>query len=361
MKMLRKFLFFAIITGILIGVIGYVNAECPKLYNYVDKTYKTVGEKESNILEFDIESDEQLIPVYIFIDSTGIQEQVVLNLSQKKNGRFFDHVKIDLKGRYISEYLAPPGVHTLLITTDPDYTFEDISELYENPLSNKTKHKCAPADRIIKKINVISTKRDYGVTFKFYTVNDTEISYVEYEFDPLKVYENVDTEGEYMWKFFMLANMSENINKSEIKTEKFPHAIVVEGVVYDKDAKPAEGINIVVYIVGVEKKVVHIATVTDKNGKFVIYYHPEYSSVYRISKIGISAEGLFDAHLYGGLKINKVDLTRKAKEYKEKEFRGLPVFETFIIGLTIGIILTLFGVGYLQKIFKRSKSEEHKH
>ncbi|MFN3527931.1 MAG: hypothetical protein ACK4YO_02390 [Candidatus Altarchaeaceae archaeon] len=360
---MKKFLFFAIIVGILIGIIGYANAECPKLYNYVEKIYKTTDEKESNILEFDIESDEQLIPVYIYIDSTKIQEQVVLNLSERKNGRFFDHVKIDLKDRSISEYFRAPGIHTLLITTDPDYTFEDISGLCENPLCNKAKHKCAPSDRIIKKVKVVSTKRRYGADFKLYTLNNTEISYIESEFDPLKVFENVDTEGEYKWKFFILGNQSipKYINETKIKTEKFSTAIVVEGIIYDNNAKPAEGIIVVVYIVGPEKKIVHIATVTDREGKFVIYYRPEFNEVYRIPKIGIYSDGYFDAYLYGGLKASKVDLTKKMGTLPEKEYKGLPVVETFIIGLIIGTILTLFGVGYLQKIFKRGESKEHEH
>lgn len=363
MKM-KKILFLIIITEIFIGIIENVGAECPKLYNYVEKTYKVFKDAEDNILEFDIESPKQIVPVYIYIDSPHIHEEVILNLSQKKDGLFFDHVKINLKDKYVPEvYLNAPGIHTLLITTDPKYALEDIYGLCENPSCNKTKHKCAPSDRIITKIKVVSTKRAYGVDFKLYSSENVKISYVEDEYSP---FQNESAET-YKWKFFALSNnsMLREEDKSQIKTENFPIALVVEGIVYDKDANPLKGADVLLYIAGVEERVIHIATITDENGKFIVYYRPEGKAVYRLPKIGIIDKDRFDAYIYGWSATNKADLTPKKPKCEELPFRGLPVDLTLAIGLIIGTILTLFGVGYLQKITKifkkESIKEKHEH
>jgi len=104
--------------------------ECPVLSNYVEHTYYVHDDKENNFVEFDIYADKQIIPVYIYIDKPYVQQMFVLNLTQKKDKRYFDHVKLNLKDTIVSEiYLNKPGIYPLLITTDPYYYNEDISNL----------------------------------------------------------------------------------------------------------------------------------------------------------------------------------------------------------------------------------------
>lgn len=134
MERIEKILLFTGITFILFFGIGLVYADegtCPKLSNYVNHTYYIYDDKENNFVEFDISASKQTVPVYIYIDKPLIQQMFVLNLTHKdKNGRYFDHVRLNLKDTTVAEiYLNKPGIHTLLITTDPHYYREDISNL----------------------------------------------------------------------------------------------------------------------------------------------------------------------------------------------------------------------------------------
>ncbi|MDI6730109.1 MAG: carboxypeptidase-like regulatory domain-containing protein, partial [Candidatus Altarchaeum sp.] len=142
-KKVKNTLIFTGITLILFfGMIGLVYADegkCSELSNYVNHTYFIHAEKENNFVEFDISASEQIVPIYIYIDKPFVQQMFVINLTQKDNdGRYFDHVKLNLKDIAVSEiYLNMPGIHTLLITTDAHYYREDISNLCmpQNPYS----------------------------------------------------------------------------------------------------------------------------------------------------------------------------------------------------------------------------------
>jgi len=131
----KNVLIFAGISIVLIfSLINFVYAEnekCPELSNYVEHTYFIYSEKENNFVDFDISASNQSIPVYIYIDKPFIQQMFVINLTQKDaNGKYFDHVKLNLKDTTVAEiYLQNPGIHTLLITTDPHYYQDNIYDL----------------------------------------------------------------------------------------------------------------------------------------------------------------------------------------------------------------------------------------
>jgi len=130
----KNILLFTGITLILFfGMIGLVYADegkCPKLSNYVNHTYFVHDDMKNNFVEFDISASKQIVPVYTYIDKPFVQQMFVINLTQKDNDTYFDHVKLNLKDTSVSEiYLNNPGIHTLLITTDAHYYREDISNL----------------------------------------------------------------------------------------------------------------------------------------------------------------------------------------------------------------------------------------
>ncbi len=456
----KNILIFAGITLILFfGMIGLVYADegkCPELSNYVEHTYFIHNDKENNFVEFDISASEQVVPIYVYIDKPFVQQMFVINLTKKdNNGRYFDHVKINLKDTIVSEiYLNGPGIHTLLITTDAHYYREDISNLCmpqnpypfswddisennaefmkflkdelkinlaenakikksdneinvtdgENSLKlnkkendvtlkitggetykyilkeekgkidlypypcNALPHPCSKSDRILEPLKVISKDRHYGIIYKFTglkNINES-ISYLE---KPIVVGNFTE---EYNWKLFLLSNSSAlNLNDEHIKklienatetTKTFTSAVIVEGNVYDKDANPVKGAEVGVYIVGIEANVIHIMTITDNDGKFKIYHKPAGKYIYRLPKIvgfGPNDEWLFR---YDGL-TDSVDMSASHKEYPQAKEYPFPVTETLIIGLLIGLILVLFGIGYIDKIINAitgKKKEEHK-
>ncbi|CEG12220.1 exported hypothetical protein [groundwater metagenome] len=136
----KNILLFAGITLMfMFCIINFVYADeekCPALSNYIEHTYFIHDEMENNFVEFDISASKQIVPIYIYIDKPFVQQMFVINLTQKENGMYFDHVKLNLKGTAVSEiYLNVPGIHTLLITTDAHYYREDISDLcvLQNP------------------------------------------------------------------------------------------------------------------------------------------------------------------------------------------------------------------------------------
>ncbi len=126
-------IFAGIILILFFGTLGLVYADeekCPELSNYVEHTYFIHDEMENNFVEFDISASKQVVPIYIYIDKPFVQQMFVINLTQKDNEAYFDHVKLNLKDTLVSEiYLNRPGIHTLLITTDAHYYREDISNL----------------------------------------------------------------------------------------------------------------------------------------------------------------------------------------------------------------------------------------
>ncbi len=126
-------IFVGIAFMLFFGMIGlvYGNEEkCPELSNYVEHIYFIHDDKENNFVEFDISASKQIVPVYIYIDKPFVQQMFVVNLTQKDNDMYFDHVKLNLRDTPVSEiYLNGPGIHTLLVTTDPHYYREDLSNL----------------------------------------------------------------------------------------------------------------------------------------------------------------------------------------------------------------------------------------
>ncbi len=369
-----------IVTLVLLLSINFVYADegkCPELSNYVGHTYFIHDEMENNFVEFDISASEQVVPIYIYIDKPFVQQMFVINLTQKdNNGRYFDHVRLNLKDTTVSEiYLNRPGIHTLLITTDAHYYREDISNLCVSPYPcNALPHPCSKSDRILEHIKVISKDKDYGIIYKFTGLKniDENISYLE------KPITTGNFTEEYNWKLFLLSNSSalklndehtkEVIENATETTKKFTSAVVVEGTVYDKDANPVKGAEVGVYIVGIEPNVIHIMTITDEEGKFKIYHKPAGQYIYRLPKIeAFNPNDKFNDKLYYGVVYSgladSADMSVPPKEYPEAKEVPFPLVETFIIGLIIGGFLTLFGIGYINKIIdaiKGKKKEEHK-
>ncbi len=237
---------------------------------------------------------------------------------------------------------------------------------------NALSHPCSKSDRILKHIKVISKNRHYGIIYKFIglkNINES-ISYLE------KSITTGNFTEEYNWKLFLLSNSSalkftdehtkEVIENATETTKKFTSAVVVEGTVYDKDANPVKGAEVRVYIVGIEANVIHIATITDEEGKFKIYHKPAGQDIYRLPKIEASNpndkfnDKLYYGVVYSGL-ADSVDMKASPKKYSEGKDVSFPVVETLIIALIIGGLLVLFGIGYLTKIMdvlKGSKKED---
>jgi len=326
MKRIALIVFFGLLFG------SFASGACPVLSGYVDKVYSSTGE---NIIEFDVESDEQDQPIFIYVDESRVDEFKIFNLSEKRDGKYFKHIKFDITKTFINTYLSTPGYHSLLITSDGTYGMEDITGLCENPVCNRTRHPCNATGNIMKSVKTISDIEQYGISYKLRFENKSiNISYTE---TPM----NISLPDSFM---FQLSNKTE-INKTEIK--ELRNYVVISGIVYDKDANPASNITVGFYLHGAEGTFRHIFTKTGDDGKFIIYYEPKGKMVQVINLLIMTNESIQTYNTWD-FKIKYAVLETKKEIPKKENTAVFPLVPTFIISIVVGAFLTMVLVGKIK-------------
>lgn len=325
MKRIALIVFFGFLCG------SFACGACPVLSNYADKVYSSEG---VNIIEFDVESDEQNQPIFIYADESRVDEFKILNLTEKKNGRYFKHIEFDVTNAFVYKfYLSAPGYHSLLITTDGTYGMEDITGLCESPKCNRTSHACNATGDIIKRVKTISNTEHYGIDYKVRFENGTvKLPYTE---TPM----NISLPASFM---FSLSN------GTEMKELKDP--FVISGIVYDKDANPAPNLIVGFYLHGTEGTFIHIFTKTGDDGKFIIYYQPKGKLIYVVNLIILTNES---AQTYWSYNFRTKYASLEVKKSSDLGIfiPAFPLVPTFIAAVVVGTILILILIGKID-LFK---------